>query len=216
MATIANRTICATCNIEKLTYRCQGCSKTFCFEDLAQHRKDLSQQLNQFQNDHNKLRQNLNDHTNDAKVHSLIQQINAWERDSIQKIQHIAQQCRERWLKYSPRFLRKLDKKLNDVAQLSGDMQKQENEFNELDLNQLKQKLYKLQEELRQPPNVSIKKQSTVLINNIYLRLPFGNGKNRKIDLRHEFEFLDQSPCFLLRLSFRSSMGTICNYHRRN
>ena len=183
MATTANRTLCATCNAEKLTYPCQGCRKEFCFDDLAQHRKDLVQQLNQLQNDHNKLRQNLNDHKTDSKAHTLIQQIDRWENHSIDKIKQIAQQCRERWMNYSHRFLRKLEKKVNDLAQQSGNMQKQENEFNEIDLNQLKEKLHKLQEELRQPPNVAIKEQPRSLVNNIYLRLPFGKGKKNEMKM---------------------------------
>jgi hypothetical protein len=51
-----------------------------------------------------------------------------------------------------------------------------ENELNEIDLNQLIQQLQKLQKELVQPPNASIKQQSTSFIDNISLLMPFQKG----------------------------------------
>ena len=162
--------------MQKLTYPCHGCSKRFCFDDLAQHRRDLEQQLNQIQYDHNKLREDLNDHKIDPKTHSMIKQIDRWEKDSIDKIKQTAEQCRKRWINYSHRFLLKIEKKFNDLAEQTGNIQKQKNEFNEIDLKQLKEKLQELEEELHQPPNLAIIAQSTSLIDDIFLRLPFGQG----------------------------------------
>ena len=56
MASVSDRTICVTCNKEKITYSCQGCLQRFCLDDLPKHRQILSQQL-----DRDQLRQNLND-----------------------------------------------------------------------------------------------------------------------------------------------------------
>lgn len=176
MTTTADRTICIICNTKKLTYPCHGCSKRFCFEDLAQHRSNLEEQLNQIQHDHNKLREDLNDRRTDPKTHTIIEQIDRWEKNSIDKIKQTSEQCRKRWINYSRPFLLKIEKKLNDLAQRTGNMQKQKNEFNEVDLKQLKEKLQELEGELRQPPNVAIIAQSTTLIDDIFLQLPFGQG----------------------------------------
>ena len=44
---------------------------------------------------------------------------------------------------------------------------RQENEFNEIDLDQFKTKLEQLAKELDQPPNISIRQDSTAFINKI-------------------------------------------------
>lgn len=55
----------------------------------------------------------------------------------------------------------------------------QENEFNELDLHRIKGNLEKLEEQMKQPTVVSIKRQSTALINSISLLFPPDKGKDR-------------------------------------
>lgn len=57
-------------------------------------------------------------------------------------------------------------KKLNRLAEQIKEM-RHENEFNEIDVNELKSRIRKLQEELVRPANVSIEQQSTSFINSI-------------------------------------------------
>ena len=182
MASESERTVCVSCNKEKLTYPCGGCLKRYCLHDLTKHRADLTQQLDQIQNDHDQFRQNLNDDKSNSKKHPSIERIDQWEKDSIEKIKQTAQQCRDKWINYSNHSLPKIEKKLNDIAKQIEDMYR-ETEFSETDLNLLNLRLQKLYE-LHRPTNVLVQQQSTGwfgqqstgLINNVYLRLPVWRG----------------------------------------
>ena len=176
MASLSNRTICAICNKEKITYLCQGCSQRFCLDDLPKHRQNLSQEFDQIQNDHNQFRQNLNDQKLILIEHSLIKQIDQWEKESIDKIRQTAQQCRAQFIKYSNEIYLHIEQELNNLKQQMEEI-RQENEFNELDLNDLTEALDDLQEECHQPTNISIQQQSISLINDISLLIPWQKGK---------------------------------------
>ena len=113
----------------------------------------------------------------DSTKHSMVKQIDQWEKESIDKIKRQAQLCRTQWVNYSNAFLRQIENKLDHFAQQMREIH-QENEFNELDLNELKQRLDELEKQLNQPTNVSIEQQSTSFINNISLLLESKKGRN--------------------------------------
>ena len=125
------------------------------------------------QNNHDYIRQRINDFQIDSTEHSLIKQIDQWERDSIDQIHRQAQQCRRRFMHYSNSFLLEIEKKLNDLARQIQDIH-QENAFNELDFQQLKQRLEQLERQLNQlTTNLCIQQQTTSFIDKISLFLPF-------------------------------------------
>lgn len=182
MTSESERTVCVSCNKEKLTYVCGGCLKRYCLHDLTRHRADLTQQLDQIQNDHDQLRQNLIDDKSNAIKHPSIERIDQWEKYSIEKIKEIAQQWRDKWMDYSNHSLGKIEKKLNDLAKQIEDIHR-ENEFSETDLNFLNLKLRELCE-LHRSTDVLVERKSTALINNIHLRLPIWKGKYGKVKYR--------------------------------
>ena len=79
------KTQCSTCE-KKTTFHCTGCSKNLCLNCLTKHVETLSTQLDEIEYGHDQFRQKLNDQKDDPNKHSLIQQINKWEKDSINKI----------------------------------------------------------------------------------------------------------------------------------
>ena len=162
----------------KVTYLCEGCSEHFCFEHLSQHRTEIAQEFDQLQNDHNQVRQKIDDFKIHPANHPLIKRIDRWEKVSINKIKQEAQRCRTQLIHHSNTFLLGMEKKLNDLAQHIKDIHR-EDTYNEIDLNDLKQRLDKLAKELNKPTNFSIKQQSTSFINSISLMLPFENGKKQ-------------------------------------
>ena len=176
MATTSLKTNCVLCNKSKITYICQGCSQHFCLDHLPEHRKNLGQQLEQIQNDHDQLRQDFMEQPSDRMKHPLSKQIDQWEKKSIEKIKETAQLCRDKWTHYSNRFLQEIEKKLNDLAQKINEIN-QENEFTEIDLNHLKQRLVILQEQFHHPSNFVIKQQSASFIKKISLSKSFDIGK---------------------------------------
>ena len=182
MATVSTKRICSVCNKSKISYNCQGCSKLFCLDHLSEHRKNLSRELEEIQNDHDQLRQDLNEQTTDRTKHSLIKQIDRWEIESINKIKQHAQLCREKLLKSSARLLHGIEEQLNNFAQQIKEIY-QENEFTEVDLNDLKQKLQKLHEQLHRPRDISIRQQSTPFIHKISVLKSLGKGNCSSVRL---------------------------------
>ena len=182
MATVSTKRICSVCNKSKISYNCQGCSKLFCLDHLSEHRKNLSRELEEIQNDHDQLRQDLNEQTTDPTKHSLIKQIDRWEIESINKIKQHAQLCREKLLKSSARLLHGIEEQLNNFAQQIKEIY-QENEFTEVDLNDLKQKLQKLHEQLHRPRDISIRQQSTSFIHKISVLKSLGKGNCSSVRL---------------------------------
>ena len=163
MAT-STKTICFLCEKIKVTYLCPGCSKCFCFDQL--------------QNNHDQLRQQLNDFRSDPTKHPWLEQIDQWEKDSINKIQQQAQLCRIQFIDYSNSCLQQIEDKLSHLATKLREIH-QENAFNEIDLDHFKRTFEKLEKQLNQPANVSTEQQPTSFINKISLLLPSGKTQWR-------------------------------------
>jgi chromosome segregation ATPase len=177
MATATTKTQCFSCGKETRTFNCEGCSRNFCRNDLTKHLQELGEQFDRIENNHDELRQILNEQKIDPKKHSLIRQINHWEEDSMKKIKQTAEECRQKLMKYTSKGIMELENQLNNLAKQMKDI-RQENEFNEIDLKQFKEKLNKLKDELDKPSNVSIKQESTGFINKIFIISPFETGKH--------------------------------------
>ena len=100
--------------------------------------------------------------------------------DSIKKIKQIAEQYRQKLTNYSNRCVIRLERELCDLAEQIKKMH-QENEFTEIDLNHLKERLSIFKKELSRPVNVSIKQQSICCINKISLPILLQKGNNRRL-----------------------------------
>jgi hypothetical protein len=57
MATSNAATKCHTYREETTTYPCPGCSKYFCFDDLARHRESLKPQFHEIEDQRNEFMQ---------------------------------------------------------------------------------------------------------------------------------------------------------------
>jgi chromosome segregation ATPase len=169
MATPTGRGECKICGKERRAVKCEGCSQIFCFDHLPVHRQQLSDELNEIETNRDIFRQTLNEQTDNPEKHSLIQQINQWEKDSIQKIIRTAKECRQLLLQHTTEDIHRIETKLADLTDQIRQIRK-EDDFNEIDLSRLKQKLTQLAKELDQPSNVSIQRDST-LIKNISVAL---------------------------------------------
>jgi hypothetical protein len=184
MARVTGKTRCATCGKEKSTVRCEGCQQLFCFNHLTDHRQQLSVQLDQIEGDRDLLRQTLTEQTNNPQKHLLIKQIYQWEKDSINKIQQTAKECRQILLQHTTEYINQIEINLTKLTDQLRET-RQENDFNEIDLNEFKQKLTQLTTELDKPSNISIQHDSTTLIKNISVIVSSFNSKcvDRRISL---------------------------------
>ncbi|CAF0837910.1 unnamed protein product [Adineta steineri] len=166
MAMANNKTTCFTCNEEKITYPCRGCSKEFCLMDLTEHQQILNDELNYITNEYNEFKQTINEQKQNPQIDLLVKQIDQWETNSIEIIQQKAQECREIAMGCLPTFFNDIEKKFNNLSQQIKEIH-QENEFNEINLNYLKCQLIEITEELNNPSKISIKENSQSFINEI-------------------------------------------------
>ena len=173
MATLTSESTCFSCHKTREIYICKACSKQFCFDCLSKHRTNIQEQFDLLQNDHDQIRQQINELKVNSTKHSSIEIIDQWEQESINKIKQNADLCRSQWMNYLTRYFSRMEQRLNHLAEQIKQVQR-ENQFNETDLNSFKQRLTKLEEELNQPTSVAIKQQSTAFINKISLRFPSG------------------------------------------
>jgi chromosome segregation ATPase len=169
MATANLNTQCSICKHEIRTFLCNGCSTNFCKTHLPEHLESLNEQLHYIQNDYNQFRQFIIDFKKNSEKYPLIKQIDQWENDSIIKIKQKAKECRDELINYTIPTINQIEIKLNNLSEQLITNQKK-NDFNEIHLNKLKEKLEKLKKELNQPKNVSIEQQSNSFINLIFIR----------------------------------------------
>jgi DNA repair exonuclease SbcCD ATPase subunit len=169
MATQNVEAHCSICKEETNTFTCPGCSKEFGFEHLREHRQSLNTQLQHVQNDYDQFRQTLNVLEQDLEKHALFEKINQWRKDSIEKIEETARECRENLIKYLNPIINELKTILDDPKGQPKSMEKG-NELNEIDLDKFTEKLKKLKEELDQPSTISIEQKATPFIRKIDVR----------------------------------------------
>ncbi|CAF0998936.1 unnamed protein product [Adineta steineri] len=142
------------------------CLKNFCLMDLTKHRQILNEELHHIINDYNQFKQRFSEQKPNPHDLSLINQINQWEIDSIIKIQQKARDCREIVINSSQICINDIEKKFNDLNEQIKQIHS-ENEFNEINLNYLRNQLIKIREELNNPPKTSIIQDFQLFINDV-------------------------------------------------
>ncbi|CAF1485971.1 unnamed protein product [Adineta steineri] len=166
MAMKTNKTQCVICNKDKITYLCEGCLKTFCLMDLTKHRQILNEELHHIINDYDQFKQRFGEQKPNPHDLFLINEINQWEINSVDKIQQKARDCREIVIKSSQTCVNDTEKKFNDLNEQLKQFHS-DNEFNEINLNYLRTELIKMREELDNPSKISIQQDSQSFINEI-------------------------------------------------
>ncbi|CAF1311589.1 unnamed protein product [Adineta steineri] len=166
MATANNKTQCFVCNTEKNTYNCKGCSNEFCFPHLTEHRQIVDKQLDEIINNHGQFQQTILQQKQNSHNSSLIEQINEWEIDSTHQIQKTAEECRKTLIKLTQTLIDDVEKKFIKLSQKLKEI-REEDEFNEIDLNNFQLKLTQITEEFLQSSNISIKDDSQEFIKKI-------------------------------------------------
>jgi len=173
MATGTSTVHCVKCGKERATFKCAGCLKDFCFNHLTDHRQELNVQLDEIEINRDVFRQTLNEQTINPKKDSLIKQIDKWEEDSIKIIQKTATECRQIVLQYATKHINEMEIILNKLTDQLKQI-RQENDFNEIHLNQFKEKLTLLAKELDKSSNILIQQDPIPLINKISVFVSFG------------------------------------------
>ncbi|CAF2984447.1 unnamed protein product [Rotaria sp. Silwood2] len=157
---------CFTCAKDKIVYLCEGCSQKFCLTDLTKHRQTLHKEYESIITDCDEFRQKIIEQKHDPNQYLLIQKIATWETKSIKKIRQTAEECRQILLQQINDNLIETEKELNKFIADSRQI-RQDDDFNEIHLNQLKIILEKLKKEFDRPSSISIQEDTTAFISKL-------------------------------------------------
>lgn len=139
MATGGGKAQCITCKKEKSTVRCNGCLKEFCYDHWPHHRQYLNEQLDELVTNRDLLQQEL-----------IEQRRKITEGRPLLSPQHKVER------------LRQIDVNLTELTDRLRTT-RQENDFNEFDIHQLKQNLIELAGVLSREADDSLERTSTTL-----------------------------------------------------
>lgn len=91
------RTPCATCGVKAAgVFKCEGCGQVFCRKHVIEHRDTLNQQLDEIVLEYDGLQQTVAEGSGKTHGHHpLIEQIDKWETESMEKIRQMANEARE-------------------------------------------------------------------------------------------------------------------------
>ncbi|UJR17571.1 hypothetical protein I4U23_004467 [Adineta vaga] len=136
------------------------------FKDSDEYQQVFNEELNIIINHCSRFKEKLIEEKEDSQDHSLIEQINQWEENSIEKIQQTAQRCRDLVVEYRETFFYDIEQKFSQLFERINEIQK-EAKFDETDLNEFKRKLMALGEKLSNPIIISIQKHAQSFIHPI-------------------------------------------------
>ncbi|CAF1339206.1 unnamed protein product [Adineta ricciae] len=168
MAAANGRIRCFTCNKEKATSKCAGCLKDFCYNHLGDHRQQLAIHLDEIEVQRDLFRQTLTEQATDPQTHPLIEEIEQWKNDSIDKIHKTAEELKQILFEHTSRHTHQLEGKLNTLTNQIREC-REENDIMETDLSRWQNELTELNEQLIKPQNITIQYDSTPLVTNIHI-----------------------------------------------
>jgi hypothetical protein len=151
MAT-ANTTLkkpCSKCDKGGGIFTCDGCHQSFCRKHSEEHRQELTIQMDSLGQEHDILQRDIN---REANPHPLLSRIDMWERESINKIQQVANQARadlNRLINQKKQELKTTVGRLTNEIQFS----RESEDYTELDLKNWINQLNELREDLEQSMN---------------------------------------------------------------
>ncbi|CAF1139266.1 unnamed protein product [Rotaria sordida] len=147
---------CTTCGKAAATFMCRGCLKDFCMRHASEHRQELAKQMDEdVISFHDQLRQNFDEQMKKSPDHSLMKQIDEWERNSIEKIRQTANDARQQLLNIIDKHM---DKLKNDLECLTQELKKarDDDNFFENDLNKWITTLNELKKDLITPQTINV------------------------------------------------------------
>jgi chromosome segregation ATPase len=172
MTTTIGKGRCALCSKENAIMKCQGCSQTFCYNHMADHRQQLNKQLEDVEMTCDLIRETLTEQRTDSQKHPLMQKINQWEQESIAKIRKTAEEARQLLVKHTIGRIAEIEVKLSKLTNQIR-QNREDNDFFETDLRELKESLTKLKDKLPlKSSSIAVREDSTPFVSRIYVDLP--------------------------------------------
>jgi len=157
MASSISKPICITCNKNEAFFTCRGCRQDFCEDHINEHHQSPIKQMDNFLNDHHQLEQMVSEYIKEPYQHPLIQQINKWERQSINKIQQAANDARTQILNVISDHIICIKKSLENLTEKLEKVRNDE-KLMEIFLQQWRNTLDKLKNDLITPETIKLRK----------------------------------------------------------
>ncbi|CAF1901338.1 unnamed protein product [Rotaria magnacalcarata] len=155
MTSSINKSFCITCNKKQAFFTCSGCRQDFCEDHINEEHQSPVTRMNDFLTDHNQLQELVCKYMEEPQQHSLIQQIDKWERQSINKIQQTADDARTKVLNVISDHVINIKKSLENLSEKVEQIQNDE-KFTEIYLRQWRDKLENLKKDLITPETIQI------------------------------------------------------------
>lgn len=148
-AAVTQKKPCSKCDKGGGIFTCDGCQQSFCRKHSDEHRQELAIQMDSLGQELDVFQRDIN---RDADVHPLLSGIDMWERESINKIQQVAEQARadlDQLMNKKKQELKTTMGKLTNELQSS----RESEDYTELDLKKWINQLNELRQELEQSTN---------------------------------------------------------------
>ena len=152
-----NNSLCITCNKKEAFFTCYTCRHDFCEDHISDHHQSPLTLMDDFLTDHNQLQQVVSDYIKHPLQHPLIQRIDQWERQSINKIHQAAQDARTQILNVISDHIISIKKSLENLTEKLEEVRNDE-KLSETFLNQWREKLERLKTDLITPDAIILRK----------------------------------------------------------
>ena len=141
---------CSVCEKESRLMHCTGCDAYLCMKDFKFHRDELSTKMDGVVEERNRLQDEINnvEQLNDQQ-NPLIEQIDQWQKVTIEKVKQVAAQARQQAIQLVTSKQVKITTEFQSFAQELAQLKESEN-YVEPDLTRLSQMINQLKQDLRQ------------------------------------------------------------------
>jgi len=148
-ANITLKKPCSTCDKGGGIFTCDGCQQSFCRKHSEEHRQELAIQMDSVGQEHDILQRDIN---RDVGTHPLLSRIDIWERESIYKIQQVANKARA---DLNQLIGEKKQELKTTMGRLTNELQssRESEDYTELDLKKWIDQLNELRQDLEQSVN---------------------------------------------------------------
>ena len=169
MASVQEKKPCAKCPKGVGVTTCDGCRQSFCLKHIIEHRQELATKMDDLGQEHDAFRRDLSDKSAD---HPLLQTINQWEEESIQKIRTTAETARTNLRQLFEQMKNNLN---TSLVKITHELHTHRglDDYTEIDLNRWLIELTDLRQFLEAPSTVQIVKSedATAVIHLIGVRM---------------------------------------------
>jgi hypothetical protein len=150
---------CITCGKMAGVFACRGCSGNFCLRHTSVHRELLQKSMNEIVQNYDQFKRNIQGQNIEQYQQILIEQIDRWEQQSLEKIRQLADDTRQQLItiirdqnENLKEKIEELNEQIDSARQDGGfyenDLQEWSERLNELQRNFIEQQTIKIDEEI--------------------------------------------------------------------